>query len=324
LVREKVESPVFQGPIDISAFFGALKGEGPAYWQEILSTFSFGLNNYPVNNEGTLPLPQVALLLMFLTLIGAMEWIVSRRMGRRFGFAVIGVVTTSAVVYTFGLLLLYLFRFGEWEAVRLASYERYLGTYWAGITVFIAMVTIWLIAGNSDFSGSKSKTLGSFSELLLAGALAFSMILLSPMQKLFEFFSNPNSLSSQVRSQFQPTFELAQSAGIKEGDSVWIISQHSNGFSYWVLRYLLLENRVNTAGWSLGVPSEEADIWTIPKTSDEWGSELKEYDYVLIDSVSESFREEFGVLFSSPEDLVAPTLLKVNVRGDSVTLTKVP
>jgi hypothetical protein len=324
LVREKVESPAFQGPIDISAFFGALRGGGPAYWQEILSTFSFGLNNYPVNNEGALPLPQVALLFMFVILIGALEWIVSRRMGRRFGFAALGVVIASAVVYTFGLLLLYLFRFGEWEAVRLASYERYLGTYWAGITLFIALVTIWLVAGNRDSPRSNSKSLRGLSDLLLAGALAFSMILLTPMQKLYEFFSNPNSLSSQVRSQFQPTIELAKSSGLNEGDSVWIISQYSNGFSYWVLRYLLLENRVNPAGWSLGVPSEEADIWTIPKKSDEWGSDLKDYDYVLIDSVSESFREEYGVLFPNPKDLVAPTLLKVNLLGDSVTLTKAP
>ena len=49
LVSARVEAPSFSSPIDIGAFFGALRGEGPAYWQEILTTFGFGVSNYPIN-----------------------------------------------------------------------------------------------------------------------------------------------------------------------------------------------------------------------------------------------------------------------------------
>jgi hypothetical protein len=324
LVRARVEAPAFSSPIDIGAFFGALRGEGPAYWQEILSTFGFGISNYPINNDGALGIPQLQLIVLFAIVLAIAEWQVSRRMGRRFGFASIGTVVIGAIAYTYGLLILYLFRFGEYEAVRLASYERYLGTYWVGIALFVALITIWLFAGNASSqatSGSKTNTEG-MAELVAAGIVVLGLFVLSPVQKLGEFFANPHGYSSQVRAQFEPVLEQAKQAGIQPGDKVWIIAQHTTGFEYWVMRYSLMENETNDANWSLGSKADENDVWTVEKSASEWAQELADYDYVVVVRSTESFAQEFGDLFGNQSDVTSSSVFRVEKERGSIALTK--
>jgi hypothetical protein len=326
LVSAKVEAPAFSSPIDIGAFFGAFRGEGPAYWQEILSTFGFGVSNYPINTDGAVAIPQLQLIVFFAVVLATFEWLVSRRMGRKFGLASIGTVTVGAIVYTYGLLILYLFRFGDYEATRLASYERYLGTYWAGIALFVALVAIWLVAGSSSgetAGGAKAKTEG-IAEMVVAGFVFVSLFALSPVQKLAEFFANPYGYSSQVRAQFEPVLEQAKQAGIQPGDKVWIIAQHTTGFEYWVLRYSLMENETNSGTWSLGSRADENDVWTAEKTAAEWAEELKGYDYVLLFRATDSFASEFGGLFGGSTEVESSRVFQVDNSGSTPSLKIVP
>jgi hypothetical protein len=324
LVGARVETPAFQSPIDIGAFFGALRGEGPAYWQEILTTFGFGVSNYPINTDGALAIPQLQLIVIFAIVLATFEWLVSKRMGRRFGLALLGTVTIGAAVYTYGLLVLYLFRFGDYEAVRLASYERYLGTYWAGIALFVALVAIWLLAGSSSsqtVSGAKATT-GGISELVAAGVVVLSLFVLSPVQKLGEFLANPHVYSSQVRAQFEPVLEQAKKAGIEPGDKVWIIAQHTTGFEYWVMRYSLMQNETNSGTWSLGSKADENDVWTVEKSASAWAQELADYDYVVVLRSTESFAQEFGDLFGNQSDVTSSSVFRVEDDRGSISLTK--
>jgi hypothetical protein len=326
LVRARVEEPAFSNPIDIGAFFGALRGEGPAYWQEILSTFSFGVSNYPINNDGALAIPQMQLIVLFAIALAIVERQVSRRMGRRFGFASIGTVIVGVIVYTYGLLVLYLFRFVEYEAVRLASYERYLGTYWAGIALFVALITIWLVAGstsNQPTSGSKKNSKG-MADLVVAGIVVLGLFVLSPVQKLGEFFANPHGYSNPVRTQFEPVLEQAKKAGIQPGDKVWIIAQHTTGFEYWVLRYSLMENETNSGFWSLGSKADENDVWTSEQSAADWAEKLRDFDFVLVFRQSASFQTEFATLFKSSAEVKDSTVFAVHKTGLDIQLNRVP
>jgi hypothetical protein len=325
LIRERVVSPAFSEEIDLAALFGAFSGEGPDYWQQVISTFGFGLTNYPINPDGVVAIPQLQLLLLFASALVALEWMVSRRMGRKLGLALIGIAVSGAGVYTFGLLALYLFRFGEWEAVRLASYERYLGTYWSGISLFIALVTIWLVTGSgSPETGMspKSRHLG-LTESVTATVVILALLSLSPVQKLSQFVANPHGYSSQVRAQFDPVLEKARRAGVKRGDKVWIIAQHTSGFEYWVLRYSLIGTDVNPYGWSVGTPASDDDIWTLEKTPSDWRQSLTNYDFVLIYRLTESFAEEFGSLFAESPDLGSSQVFRVSGVGQELELTEV-
>ncbi len=326
LVSARVDAPSFQNPIDMGAFFGALRGEGPAYWQEIIATFGFGVSSYPINTDGAVAIPQLQLVVLVAIVLAIFEWLVSRRMGRRFGLASVGTVTIGAVVYTYGLLVLYLFRFVEYEAVRLASYERYLGTYWAGIALFVALITIWLVAGSASSqttNGSKTNT-ESMAELVIAGVVVVGLFVLSPVQKLGEFFANPHGYSSQVRAQFEPVIEQARDAGIETGDKVWIIAQHTTGFEYWVLRYSFMENETNSGFWSLGSKADENDVWTSEQSAPDWAEKLRDFDFVVVFRQSSSFQSEFAPLFKSPAEVKDSTVFAVDKTGLDLKLNRVP
>ena len=325
LVRERVASPAFSGPIDLAAFFGAFRGDGPSYWQEILLFFEYGVSNYPVNPDGSVAVPQIQLILIFIVVLAVLEIIFSRRMGRKFGLALLGVTTSGAIVYTIGLLALYLFRFAEWEAVRLASYERYLGTYWAGVVLCVTLVTIWLVAGSASseqVQGLKGK-IEVIPEMVLVGIVFLLSFALSPAQKLAEFFANPNGYSSQLRAHFEPAIEQVIQAGIDEGDKVWIIAQHTRGFDYWVLRYSLMGSDVNLSGWSIGNPSSEEDIWTIEKTAADWAADLRDFDYVLFFDPGDNFMNQFGSLFTQDTEVEPRSVFQVSVIEDKALLSKV-
>ena len=327
LVRARVEEPAFSNPIDIGAFFGALRGEGPVYWQEILTTFGFGVSNYPINNDGALAIPQLQLIFVFAVVLAIAEWQVSRRMGRRFGFASIGTVIIGAIAYTLGLLVLYLFRFVEYEAVRLASYERYLGTYWAGIALFVALATIWLVAGSASGVQSRSsyssRTEGA-TELVSTVVLTLILGFLAPVGKLVEFASSPNRVSDQVRAPISALVAKAEEVGIGAGDKVWILVQESSGFEYWVLKYELLNSLTNGEDWSIGSPANEEDVWTAAKTAEEWSAELDGYDYVLIYQATQGFVDEFGQIFEDPSQIAASTVFEVQDSERELKLVRVP
>jgi len=188
----------------------------------------------------------------------------------------------------------------------------------------VTLVTIWLVAGSNSserVKGSKAKTEGVL-ELVVAGMVVVSLYVLSPVQKLGEFFANPNSYSSQIRDQFETLLEQAKQAGIAPGDKVWIIAQHTSGFEYWVIRYSLMENKANSGFWSIGSRSDESDVWTAEKTDAEWAEELKGYDYVLIFKSTESFASEFRRLFEEPQEVSAGRVFKVIDKGTSVSLKR--
>ena len=108
-------------------------------------------------------------------------------------------------------------------------------------------------------------------------------------------------------------------AGEEEKD-VWIVSQESDGFDYWMIRYGIRPcNGALNVGWSL-TSSPEAlyagDRWTVQISAESWQEQLKEYDYVLIYRINKTFREEYASLFEAPEGLDSGQIYAVNHETD--------
>ena len=250
LVRAKVDNAPFSTPIDLEMLVGANENSAPAHWQEVQENFVFALTNFPINFGGTILIPQVQLIALFLLLIGVLEYLVSRRSGQKFNFGLIVITALGAVAYTGGLLVLYLFRFGDFEAVRLASYERYLATYWAGIILLIVLVALWLLSVSPRESNGEdsSKARVGAAKPVFALFLFVTISALMPIQQISEFFQNPSARGTEVRSSLEPALEQLSRVQIKPTDKVWIIAQHTAGREYLMLRYEPLENSVNPGG----------------------------------------------------------------------------
>jgi hypothetical protein len=236
------------------------------------------------------------------------------------------IVTTAG--YFGAILLAYLTEFGPGEATNLASYARYIGTWYQGI--FFA--TLMLIL--SEFSLAKyfepkavsEHTTNSLSvskqvSLFLAAFLA--LVSFSSIMSSIIFLRTDQFKGVQYRAPFIPVKDAIESANIPERSKVWIIAQHSVGFEYYVLRYEMSEQQFGGVPWSIGSPNGEGDIWTDSRlTARSWSHALREFDYVVLYSASEQFYGEFGSLFESGK-IDTNSVYKVVKTENDVSLSKV-
>ena len=236
------------------------------------------------------------------------------------------------VLATFGyfivILITYLSVFGGGEAAGLASYARYISTWYQG--VFYAIVILIL----SELSLSKYLDLSSSSEAhktSIRGPRKVSLFIvafigvatLSSAHNYMVMLSVSKNQGYEVRQSFIPILESLERSEIPQHSKLYIIAQHTVGFEYYVLMYELAGMKFGSVPWSIGTTYGDGDIWTDPTWDiDKWSSELRAFDYVVLYSTTESFNVEFGSLFES--GIVEPnSVYQIIKTEDGVTLSKV-
>lgn len=187
-------------------------------------------------------------------------------------------------LYLLLLLATFMFAFTETEGRNLASYERYISTY------FIA----WGITTLAISLNSKLK-----NELICC--LIAIMLCIYPTSAI--------SLVSVIERKGQTgiTPEIALEASIiKENvelkDKVYIIYQNDGGgYEYHKLRYSISPIRTNLMyEWSLGPKYYESDIWSYDITKEKFEKKLidEQFNYVFIAQVDEQFVNIYGDLIN--------------------------
>ena len=75
--------------------------------------------------------------------------------------------------------------------------------------------------------------------------------------------------------------------------------------------------------WSIGSKFGDGDVWTDPAWDVErWSDELREFDYVVLYSTTESFNGEFGSLFESG-NAEPNSVYRITKTSDGISLSKV-
>ncbi len=216
----------------------------------------------------------------------------------------------GAIAYSGLLLVAYLAIFSEYEAARLASFTRYMGTYALGLLYIVIALYV-------DCTHSNEKNLGVFTMLLLTFfTINFSF---STFLNLTVFASANSNITKDVREPYKE-FRKKSKKYIKKNDYLYFISTNDNGIDYYIARYELTPYKMNkNFAWSIGVPYSKEDIWTVYKTSDTWRQELiKEYDYVYLFDIDEKFIDQYNKLFING-DIKDNQLYKV-VKSDSYAI----
>lgn len=233
----------------------------------------------------------------------------------------------SWVAYVIVLLLAYLFYFGEYEAIRAASIWRYLSSYFVGLLFFVSAVVASISTNfqklnfTSLFINKKMRLFGLYLAAICTAMISLSVVVLR------EEYRNPLFIQDEsvqlMRDEIKTLALQIQQAGLKNGDKVWFISQHSNGFEYWIMRYELLN--VDLGGsWSIGFPSGDSDVWTNSQlTVDVWGSQLREFKFVAIYNLSDAFISQYSKLFGGITMVNANSVYRVIPSADSVNLIQV-
>lgn len=243
-----------------------------------------------------------------LVLAGICIWLLCAKANRRRNAVLFGGLSLSFCVYTLSLLLLYLFTYSEYEARRVASFHRYMGTFLLGFALLTVLALVECSA-----SGRKAS--------LLAPVLALVLVVPAvPAARAAQLLHSRQitAQSVETRAPFVQALN-AQARLDQETDRVYFICQNSNGYEYWVTRYNMTPVRLQDAeGWSLGDAYDEGDVWSKAISPEQWQQQLQEqqYTYVYLFRPDERFAQQYGSVFLNPEQIAGGRFYRVVPQAD--------
>ncbi len=214
------------------------------------------------------------------------------------------------IVYTLGLLLLYITKFSEYEAIRLASFERYIGIYAIGLIGYIAMIYVYVM---KDIEETKRKVI---TAIILA-----ILVLFVPINAIVKIITVRSSQTIITRNKYNVIERLFKSQAQDNKKNIYLIAQNTSGYDFLVSKFILRPN--NITGWSIGKQYGEKDIWTINMTSEEWKKTLiNQFDYVYIIKQDDQFVNQFGNLFRENNNKYISNnkLYEVNKKEEKLVL----
>lgn len=192
------------------------------------------------------------------------------------------------VLYCLLLMATFMFAFTEREGRELASYSRYMSTY------FFAWIV--MLIGIIQHTEIKRK------ELIL---LIITLLIVSSVNVL-SIIKPVSKGESAVTSIIQKKADIIE-ANVKVNEKVYLIYQNIGANpDYYILRYAISPIVTNLMyEWNLGAPYFEEDIFTYDITQKEWEQKLKdeEFKYVFIAKSDERFINEYGNIFEEETKL---------------------
>ncbi len=220
----------------------------------------------------------------------------------------LAIVLIQLVFYIYSLGAVYVSGFSEYEALNLASYQRYMNIS------YLATAVVILEGVMHDFSALRENSM----------VQCFAMVLIlsfSPLGTVENYLSRDTvRQAKEIRDRYEPMHDLIRRhCSGSDADRIYFISQADNGFDYWVTRFIARPN--GFAGswvWSLGEPQYDGDIWTYGECtdSDAWMEMLNDgnYTHIALYRVNDYFKEHFSGVFSKPEVIADNTLYEKNTK----------
>jgi len=221
----------------------------------------------------------VALCLILLTVVGSIVFTKDKNERKQL-IVVNSILFLGLTLYLLGLLGLYVYVFGERDGVTLAGFMRYSNIYTMGWLLSVAFSLISLVkisnSVNWKYIVLLIVALSTLSYLHIARK-QFLREIRKPLLTYAEYFKNMDPLTK-----------------------VYFIHNDSDGFEKWIFLYEVTPIHIQRSGWSLGLSKYgPGDLWTNIKSAKAWGTELKEYDFLVVSKSDKKFWNTYGSLFGS-------------------------
>ena len=290
-------SKAFSQPIDLGIVLNVLLHRDTGWHRQAMETYARAFFTAP-QSVGSLGIT-VTYPVIFLVLCLMLAGVYALRKAERGQKGVLITAVIATALYSFGLSVVYLFKFGESGSMNLLSMDRYLRVpYLAMLILGILLFIEWY----QEYQGRR------FVAFLAACVLMAGMI---PAGTAFGIVSR--SSVAEARQFRAPYDALAEQVHAETGDQpakVYIISQTDDGWDYYVLRYAL--KPCVAAGWRVFTEGEIPEGGHL-ETPEEWTEELKDYDYVIVYRAEDVFRETYGKCFAGgAEGILEHRIYKVD------------
>ena len=182
------------------------------------------------------------------------------------------------VGFAFTMFVLYLFSYGEYESVNLASFERYMETY----LVFLMYVALFIFI----------MCIMKINNTLYAASccVAVLLVLIVNIQNNNKFITIKKEYDG-ITTQYEYVELIKQiDTFIKPEDSVLIISQTKDYFLEIILRYLYLDYNFDYV--AIGKPNDNFP-YRLDLSFKEWQDYYNNYDYIYTYNTDESFYHDY-------------------------------
>ena len=196
----------------------------------------------------------------------------------------------AGFVYMGYLLLLYVFAFSQYEAPRLASYNRYLGTYLLGVVTFLFV----LATTNGKKEVSKSSLFITLTLVLLLSGNSIPFI----KSVLLSSIHNRNTVKiMEPYAKIQKYKEYI----VPDKDILCMVSQGDDGPDVLRLLFFLTPPKIKTESsysFSLKPYYPGVDPWTVIINHSDWGRYiLEKCTKVYVFRSDENFKTTYGSYF---------------------------
>lgn len=294
----------FQTHIDFQILFQVLVGKDTTYRTDVLKNYIYavfeqsieiGYTGIKLNYISILIFQTVCLYCLLKVLICL------KKVSNQRAYVIFTLAVLQMIIYLVGLCIIYMFNFDEYEAVRLASFSRYLNILLLSIWFLLVLLALY-IAGNI------SQQYYRMSLLLLVCAVWIFV----PSRNIVDLITRKGVMDSrEMRIAYDDIARKIMNVGDKDS-TVLVISQETSGFDKLVIRFCVRPIVVD-GEWSIGETFYDGDIWTVPMNADTWREELKNgYDFVAIYKVNEYFYNHFSEVFSNPDDIMENEIYRVD------------
>lgn len=281
--------------VELRNIIGLLKGNAEPYQYEIIHNFLNRFFRMGGFGSGKFTAFDWILIIIILSITMYFFRIWNRKEVFYFGTCFILCIG----IYAASLLMLYCFSFGEYEGIRLASYNRYMGSILLGIIGFIVYTLV-------------SEAHGTTEKVLITAVISIMI----PFGSIENYTVNLNEYKQERISERSPFENIKGFADFMDWkkDKVYFVYQGSNGYENAIGSYNAIPVVCGMEwGWSLGPALYEGDIWTVDYSLDEWEDKLLkgEYTYVYIAHKDEQFIKIYSDIFENSKEIEDRALYKV-------------
>lgn len=203
----------------------------------------------------------------------------------------------SGIFYALLMFFLHCTAFSEYEAVKLASYERYMNSFVIAVLFFLLAVYFDSNIWKKSVKGYYLILIFLFLDLSFFHAEAYDQVLpgiiMHDSERISEYTSKADLIISTTN----------------ETEKVYIIKRGDNGDFIWHQKYYCSPRIIE--GGSIGPVVYDGDIWSIDKIAEEFVDSVKGYDYIYFCELDDAFNESYSTAFVNPELLVNGTIYRI-------------
>lgn len=273
---------------NLLGFVKIFLGQGEAYQTETIANYIKSILSIPLLQR-PVPMAWWQIFLLTIALFEILRYIVKTQEEKKY-IRMLNVITAvSALGYAFYMNVLYVFSYNEKEATGLASFRRYLNTYWMCIWTLLVLLLISIIA-------QRAKDMSQYGYLWALAAILWVGVI------------NPNEVVKII--PVSPAVETSVLVeNIQDNQSVYVLQEKNDLHAITFLRYTMWPNTVDGIDYS----SLEQEM-----SKEEFLEMISSYDYLYVKETDENFFRSVGVIPTDRDNFENLTLYRIDKTGSDI------